>query len=74
LIWLARIQGARAVAGQALMFSRGSAYARPALVNGAAGIVSAPDGRPVAVMGFTISDGKVTEIASPIPNVWPAST
>ena len=40
-----------------------AALARPALVNGAAGIVVvAPRGRPVAVAGFTVADGRIVEI------------
>jgi hypothetical protein len=35
---------------------------RPALVNGAAGVVVTADGRPVTVIGFTIADGKIVEI------------
>jgi hypothetical protein len=31
-------------------------------MNGAAGVVVAPGGRPVAVMGFTIRGGRITEI------------
>jgi RNA polymerase sigma factor (sigma-70 family) len=57
------IRGARAVAEQA---RRGAAsvarFARPALVNGAAGLVVAPRGRPVAVAGFTVRDGRIAEI------------
>jgi RNA polymerase sigma factor (sigma-70 family) len=56
------IRGARAVAGQALTFARFSQFARPALVNGAAGLVTAPEGRPLSVMGFTVRDGKIVEI------------
>lgn len=56
------VRGAAAVAGQALTFQRVSQSARPALVNGAAGIVTTVDGRPVAVLGFTVTDGKVTAI------------
>jgi hypothetical protein len=37
-------------------------FAQPALVNGAAGLVTVPEGRPVAVMGFTITRGKIVEI------------
>jgi RNA polymerase sigma-70 factor (ECF subfamily) len=44
------------------MFSRFSAFARPALINGAPGLVTAPDGVPVSVMGFTISGGRIVEI------------
>ncbi len=57
------VRGARAVAEQALSFSRFARSARPALVNGAAGVVAwAPDGRPFSVMGFTVRHGKIVEI------------
>ena len=56
------VRGARAVAQQALTFSRFAPFARPALVNGAAGLVVAPGGRPFSVMGFTVRRGKIVEI------------
>jgi len=56
------VRGAGAVAEQALTFSRLARFARPALVNGAIGVVTAPDGQPVSVMGFTITGGKIIEI------------
>ncbi|MEV4437792.1 RNA polymerase sigma factor SigJ [Streptomyces sp. NPDC049577] len=56
------VRGAAAVAGQALSFRRASQQARPALVNGAVGIVAALEGRPVSVMGFTVSGGKIVQI------------
>jgi RNA polymerase sigma factor (sigma-70 family) len=57
------VRGARAVAEGALDFARLGRFARPALVNGAAGIVArAPDGRPFSVMGFTVRRGKIVEI------------
>ena len=56
------VHGVRAVAEQTLTFSRLSPFVRPALVNGAAGVVVAPRGRPFAVMGFTVRDGKIVEI------------
>jgi RNA polymerase sigma factor (sigma-70 family) len=56
------VHGAREVAAQALTFARLSPFVRPALVNGAAGVVVAPHGRPFSVMGFTVRDGKITEI------------
>ena len=56
------VRGARAVAEQALTFVRLSPFVRPALVNGAAGVVVAPGGRPVSVMGFTVRHGKIVEI------------
>jgi RNA polymerase sigma factor (sigma-70 family) len=59
------VRGARAVAEQALTFSRfaRSARTRPALVNGVVGVVSwSADGRPFSVMGFTVRHGKIVEI------------
>jgi RNA polymerase sigma-70 factor (ECF subfamily) len=56
------IHGAAAVARQALMFSNPTAQLTPALVNGAAGVVVTVAGRPFAVMGFTVADGKIVEI------------
>ena len=53
----------RAVAEQALIVSRLVQFARPVLVNGAAGIVSwLPTGQPFSVMGFMIRGGKIAEI------------
>ena len=56
------VRGVRAVAEQTLTFSRLSPFVRPALVNGAAGVVVAPRGRPFSVMGFTIRGGKIVEV------------
>jgi RNA polymerase sigma-70 factor (ECF subfamily) len=56
------VHGAQAVARQALTFSRFASFARPALVNGAAGVVAASRGRPYSVMGFTVRGGKIVEI------------
>jgi RNA polymerase sigma-70 factor (ECF subfamily) len=56
------LHGAAAVAGRALMVAQPSALKRPALVNGAAGVVITLGGQPVAVMGFTVSGGKIAEI------------
>jgi RNA polymerase sigma factor (sigma-70 family) len=58
-------RGAVAVAEQLRTvggFARLARFAQPALVNGAAGVVVAPGGRPIAVMGFTIRGGRITEI------------
>ncbi|MFD9334100.1 sigma-70 family RNA polymerase sigma factor [Streptomyces sp. NPDC060028] len=55
--------GAWAVARQALTFARMAPYARAALVNGAPGIVTIPPGgKAVAVMGFTVSGGRIVAI------------
>jgi RNA polymerase sigma-70 factor (ECF subfamily) len=56
------VRGAAAVAEQTLTFSRLSPFIRRALVNGVAGVVVAPRGRPFAVMGFTVRGGKIVEI------------
>jgi RNA polymerase sigma-70 factor, ECF subfamily len=57
------VQGARAVAEQAVTFAGlGAAFARPVLVNGTAGFVVAPGGRPFAVLGFTIAGGRIVEM------------
>ena len=56
------VRGARAVAGQALTYSRLAPFSRPALVNGAPGAVTAPGGVPRAIMGFTVAGGKIVEI------------
>lgn len=55
-------RGAETVAGRALMFSRLSPFVRPALVNGVAGVVVAPRGRPFSVMAFTVRDGRIVAI------------
>jgi ketosteroid isomerase-like protein len=57
------VRGATAVAKQSLTFaSSGEGEARPALVNGAAGVVFSSLGRPFAVVGFTVSRGRIVEI------------
>jgi RNA polymerase sigma-70 factor (ECF subfamily) len=55
-------RGAPEVARQALFFARLAPVARPALVNGAAGWVVAPHGRPFAVLGFTVAHERIVEI------------
>jgi RNA polymerase sigma-70 factor (ECF subfamily) len=54
--------GAEAVARQALLGANPAAHLRPALVNGAAGVVVTVGGRPFAIMGFTVAAGKIVEI------------
>lgn len=56
------VRGARAVAKVAMNFSRLAPSARRALVNGAAGVVVVTQGRPFAVIGFTITNGKIVEM------------
>jgi RNA polymerase sigma factor (sigma-70 family) len=55
------VRGARAVAGQAMLWSRVDLTMRRALVNGAAGMVSIRYGRPFAVTAITVRDGRIVE-------------
>ncbi|HEX6521267.1 MAG TPA: sigma-70 family RNA polymerase sigma factor [Streptosporangiaceae bacterium] len=56
------VHGAAAVASRAIMFHQPSALVRPALVDGAAGVVVTMGGRPVSAMSFFVSRGKIAEI------------
>jgi RNA polymerase sigma-70 factor (ECF subfamily) len=57
------IVGAEAVARQVLERGRPFAgFARPVLVNGTPGVVVAPRGRPIAVVGFTSRHGRIVAI------------
>jgi RNA polymerase sigma-70 factor (ECF subfamily) len=56
------VHGAAAVARRAIVFALPAAHLRPALVNGAAGMVIAVAGRPFSVMGFTVAEGTIVEI------------
>ncbi|MDA0567337.1 RNA polymerase sigma factor SigJ [Streptomonospora sp. S1-112] len=58
------LRGAQAVAGQLATFQRMATVSttRPALVNGAAGLVNTIDGTLISVMGFTVADGRILEI------------
>jgi len=56
------VRGAAAVARQATTFSLPRADLRPALVGGAAGVVVTVGDRPVAVIGFVVSGGRIVEI------------
>src|SRR6266542_45592 len=61
------VHGAAAVARQArsglrAILARPVVDLRPALVNGAAGVVVTLGGQPMTVMGFTVADGRIAEI------------
>jgi ketosteroid isomerase-like protein len=56
------LHGAEAVAAHTTTYSKLHPYVMPALVNGAAGAVIAPHGKPYSVMAFTVTDGKITAI------------
>jgi RNA polymerase sigma-70 factor (ECF subfamily) len=57
------LRGAQEVAGEAVKAAKRLApFARPVLVNGAAGVVTVAGGRVVSVMGFTVVGGKIVAI------------
>jgi RNA polymerase sigma-70 factor (ECF subfamily) len=57
------VQGAEAVAGQALFWERQAALTlRPVLVNGVPGVVAMRKGEPFSVGAFTVRNGKIVEI------------
>ncbi len=56
------VQGAANVARQARLGAHSDAVVHPALVNGAVGAVITLHGRPFAIMGFTVTGGRIAEI------------
>jgi RNA polymerase sigma-70 factor (ECF subfamily) len=56
------VHGAENVARRASRFAGLTPHVRPALVNGAAGAVVTPEGRPFSVMGFTVTGGRIIAI------------
>lgn len=56
------IRGAEQVARQAQTFSRLGLLRRPVLVNGAVGLIALLEGKPLALMAFTVGGGKITGI------------
>src|SRR4051812_5977925 len=56
------LNGAQAVAERAFTYAGLSPYVRPALVNGAAGVVVTPPGGVFSVMAFTVRDGRIVAI------------
>jgi RNA polymerase sigma-70 factor (ECF subfamily) len=56
------IHGARTVASQAVLATRFARFVRPALVNGAAGVVTVIGGQVFSVMGFTVTGGRIVAI------------
>jgi RNA polymerase sigma-70 factor, ECF subfamily len=60
---LQEVRGAAAVARQALGYARGRvADIRPALINGAAGLVASLDGQPFSIATVTVRNGKIVEL------------
>src|SRR6266508_2487677 len=57
------VRGAEAVARQALSYARGRvAEIRPALINGAAGLVASLDGEPFSIATVTVRNGRIVEL------------
>jgi hypothetical protein len=56
------IEGAENVIQAALAGARTGRPVRPALVNGAPGAIIGEPGRPFAVVGFTVSGGRIVEL------------
>jgi len=56
------VRGARAWAKGAVAAARGARFARPALVNGAVGVVVAPQGRLFRVLSFTFKDARISRV------------
>ena len=56
------IRGAAVWAKGAVAYGHLAPLTQPALVNGAIGVVVAPQGRLVRALRFTIANGKITEI------------
>jgi RNA polymerase sigma-70 factor (ECF subfamily) len=57
------VTGAAAVAEQILARApRFAHFARPAIVNGSAGLIVVPKDRPIAVLGFTIVNDRIAEL------------
>ncbi len=55
-------RGAEKVAGNAVMYAHADRITHAALVNGAAGVAITLHGKLFSVMGFTVVDGRITEI------------
>jgi len=56
------LRGAEKVARGALQFSRFAPFVRPALINGAAGVVAFDGDLPFALLAFTVQDGRAVAI------------
>jgi RNA polymerase sigma factor (sigma-70 family) len=56
------VRGAAAVAGQAMAYEQLELVVRPALINGAVGLVATRDAQPFSVGGFTVRGGRIVEM------------
>jgi RNA polymerase sigma factor (sigma-70 family) len=56
------VRGAAAVIGQAMFYSQLGLVMKPALINGAVGLVTTRDGQPFSVGAFTVRHGRIVEM------------
>ncbi|GAB3251346.1 sigma-70 family RNA polymerase sigma factor family protein [Arthrobacter pigmenti] len=56
------LRGAETVAGQAVTYGQLAPFVRPVLVNGVAGVIVAPAGKPGSIMAFTVRDDRIISI------------
>lgn len=56
------MRGSQEVAAHALTYSRSARFVRLATVDGAPGLAIAPMRRIIGALGFTVADGRITEI------------
>jgi RNA polymerase sigma factor (sigma-70 family) len=56
------VRGAAPVASQAESYARLELVSKPALINGAAGVVVTRDGQPFSVGAFIVRDGRIVEM------------
>ncbi|HWJ45039.1 MAG TPA: hypothetical protein VNR63_06590, partial [Gaiellaceae bacterium] len=56
------IVGADAVLAEARRWAAMAPFSRPAIVNGAAGAVIGRPGRPFAVLGISVANGRITTL------------
>jgi len=56
------LRGAEQVAGGALQYRRFAPFVRPALINGAAGVVAFDGEQPFALLAFTVRNGRAIAI------------
>ncbi|GAA4992495.1 sigma-70 family RNA polymerase sigma factor [Kineococcus glutinatus] len=56
------VAGARAIAGQAVLFARLAAHSTPVLIGGRPGVAAVVDGRTVSVMAFEVAGDRVLRL------------
>ena len=56
------VRGVEAVIGQAMFYSQLGLVMKPALINGAVGLVTTRDGQPFSIGAFTVRRGRIVEM------------